>query len=466
MRCAFMLESILRVFRIPELRTKILFTALLLVACRVGTFISVPGIDAEMALQYFKTHLGLGQSLFQLVDVFSGGAFAQMTIAALGVMPYISASIIMQLMVAVMPSLQREIKENAEYGKRKMGRWTRLMTLALALFQSGLFARYALMMDRDFPGIVSPQVLDMTFMGLPWVFYLTVMTTMATGTLLLMWVGEQITERGIGNGMSLIISVNILSSIPSTLWRMVGQLNLDSQEPGQLSLTSFVLLMAIFVAVTAAVIQLSQAQRKIAIQYSRRVSSAGQMSMQTGSSFLPLKLNFAGVIPVIFASTLLMFPATIGQFLSKDSFLSSAASMLSPGSWLHSLFYVVLIIFFSYFWTATQFNPEQIASDMKKSGAFIAGIRQGKATQDYLSHAMSKITLMGALSLAAIAIFPTVLSRLLSVDQGISHFFGGTSLLIMVGVILDTMKQVESHMMMKRYEGFMRRSRPKLFKSS
>lgn len=460
-----MFESALRIFKIAELRTRILVTVALLLACRLGTFISVPGINAELALNYFKSRLGVGQSLFQLIDVFSGGAFAQMTIAALGVMPYISASIIMQLMLAVIPSLQREVKENAEYGRRKMGRLTRMVTLGLALFQSGLFARYALMMDRDFPGIVNSQVAEMTLFGFPWVFYLTVMVTMATGTLLLMWVGEQITERGIGNGMSLIIAVNILSSIPSTLWRMVGQLNLDVQEAGQLSLTTFILLIAIFAAVTMGVIQLSQAQRKILVQYSRRMTGGGTVAQQAANSFLPLKVNFAGVIPVIFASTLLMFPATIGQFISQEHFVSSLARQLSPGSTLHSILYVLLIIFFSYFWTATQFNPHQIASDMKKNGAFIAGIKQGKATQDYLSAAMSRITFMGAVSLALIAIFPVLLSKWLGVDQGISHFFGGTSLLIMVGVILDTMKQVESHLMMKRYEGFMRKSRPRLMKS-
>lgn len=453
-----MFQTLWRAFQIPDLKNKILLTLLLLAACRVGAFIPVPGIDGELALDYFRSRLGLGQSLFQLIDVFSGGAFAQMTVAALGVMPYISASIIMQLMIAVIPSLQREVKENAEYGRRKVGRWTRLLTLALALFQSCLFARYALMMDHDFPGIVNAQVLSITAFGFPWVFYFTVMTTMATGTLLLMWVGEYITEKGIGNGMSLIITVNILSSVPSTLARMIGQLNLESQEPGQLSLTTFVLLLVIFAAVTMAVIQLSQAQRKINVQYSRRTSGPG-MQMQVGSSFLPLKVNFAGVIPIIFASTVLMFPATVGQFISQDHFVGSIARMLSPGTWLYSVFYVTLIVLFSYYWTATQFNPQQIASDMKKNGAFIAGIRQGKATQEYLASAMGRITFMGAIALAAVAIFPAILSKWLGVDQGISHFFGGTSLLIMVGVILDTMKQVESHLMMKRYEGFMKRGR-------
>jgi preprotein translocase subunit SecY len=460
-----MIQSSLRIFRIPELRNRIFLTLTLLLACRLGTFISVPGINTELALTYFKSKLGIGQNLFQLVDVFSGGAFAQMTIAALGVMPYISASIIMQLMVAVMPSLQREVKENAEHGKRKLGRLTRMVTLALALFQSCLFARYALMMNLDFPGIVSSQITQVTLFGVPWLFYMTVMITMATGTLLLMWVGEQITEHGIGNGMSLIIAVNILSSIPSTLWRMIGQLNLDAQEAGQLSIITFILLIAIFVAVTMGVIQLSQGQRKIAIQYSRRMTGHGAMTQPIGSSFLPLKVNFANVIPVIFASTLLMFPATIGQFISRENFVSSIASSLSPGSPIHSVIYVILIIFFSFFWTATQFNPNQIASDMKKNGAFIAGVKQGKATQDYLSAAMNRITFIGAISLAVIAILPVLLSKWLGVDQGISHFFGGTSLLIMVGVILDTTKQVESHLMMKRYEGFIRKSRPRLHKS-
>jgi preprotein translocase subunit SecY len=307
---------------------------------------------------------------------------------------------------------------------------------------------------------VAKELLDVQLLGMPWLFYLTVMATMTTGTLLLMWVGEQITEKGIGNGVSLIIALGILSSLPSTLGQIVQQLNLDSQEPGQLSFTSLVVLLGIFVIVVLATILIIQGQRKIPLQYARRV--VGRKEVQGGSSFLPLKVNYAGVIPVIFASSLLMFPATIGQFVGADSWVGEISRNLMPGKNLYLVLYVVLILFFSYFWTATQFHPEQIASDMKKNGAFIPGVRQGKPTQDYLESTMHRITLIGALALAGLAIFPQLVGKLMAVDQSISYFFGGTSLLILVGVVLDTMKQIDSHLMMNRYDGFMRRPRIKL----
>lgn len=450
-----MIEKIRAIFQIPELKAKILITTMFLLACRLGTFVPVPGINAEMAETYFRFKTGGGQNLFQLVDVFSGGAFSQMTVTALGVMPYITASIVMQLLVALIPSFQREMKENQDYARRKIGRYTRFATLCLAMFQSGLYAKYALQLNYEHPGIVLGQILDYTMFGAPYMFYLTVMVTMTTGTLLLMWVGEQITEKGIGNGMSLIITVGILSSFPSTLGLIIQQLNLDSQQAGQLSFATLLVLMAVFVAVILFTILLIQGQRKIPLQYARRV--VGRRETQGGTAFLPLKVNYAGVIPVIFASSLLMFPATVGQFVSSENWLSFLARTLYPGSTAYTILYVLLILFFSYFWTATQFHPEQIASDMKKNGAFIPGIRQGRPTQDYLESTMNRITLIGAVGLATLAIFPQILAKMMSVDPTISYFFGGTSLLIMVGVVLDTTKQLDSHLMMKRYDGFMRR---------
>jgi preprotein translocase subunit SecY len=452
-----MIQDIQRIFQIPELRFKILFTIVLLAVYRVGGFIPVPGINGEVAVSYFRHAMGGGQNWFQMVDMFSGGAFSQMTVIALGVVPYITASIIMQLLVALWPSLQREIRENAELGKRKINKLTRYFTLMLSFLQSGLFAKYAIQMNYTKPGIITGELLDVTIMGTPWLFYLLFICTMTTGTIFLMWIGEQITEKGIGNGMSLIITVGILSQLPSAIGMIVQQLNLDSQEPGQMNFTTVSLLMGLFVLVTIATILVIQGHRRIPLQYARRV--VGRKEVQGGSSYIPLKINYAGVIPVIFASSLLLFPATIGSFIGKGNIVGEMATWLTPGSTLYIVMYVVLIIFFTYFWTATQFRPDQIASDMKKNGAFVPGIRQGKPTQEYLESTMNRITLLGAVFLALIAILPTIVGRIMGVSQNISYFFGGTALLILVGVVLDTMKQVESHLLMKRYDGFMKRGR-------
>ncbi len=452
-----MFQAIKRIFSIEEVKAKILFTLLMLLICRIGAYIPVPGINGDTVVQVFRQMTGGSQNLFQLVDIFSGGAFAQMTVVALGVMPYISASIIMQILVAVVPSLQREMKENGEAGKRKMGKGIRILTIFLALFQSALLAKYALSLNLSHPGIIMSDILNAQLFGLPWLFYLVVMTAMSTGTLFLMWIGEQITERGIGNGISLIISIGILSSLPRTMGTILRQLNLDSQEPGQMTFSSIVILSIVFVMIILGTIMIIQGTRKIPLQYARRV--VGRRESQGGSSHIPLKINYAGVIPVIFASALLMFPATIAQFLSKGTWLASVVGWLSPGSWVYTVLFVLLILFFTYFWTATQFHPEQIASDMKKNGAFIPGVRQGRPTQEFLESTMNRITLVGAIFLALIAILPTLVGKVLSVDASISHFFGGTSLLILVGVVLDTTKQIESHLLMKRYDGFMKKGR-------
>ncbi len=451
-----MKETLQRILNTPELMKKIQFTILILIVFRIGGFIPVPGIDGEVALSYFRHATGGGQNLFQLIDIFSGGSFSQMTVFALGVVPYISASIIFQLLVALIPSLQREVRENPEYGRRKITRWTRIGTLFLSFIQSMLFARFAIQMNKSSPGIISPDLLSIDIFGTPWLFYLIMVTTMTTATCFLMWLGEQITEKGIGNGMSLIIATGILSQLPTTIGLIISQLNLESPGEGQLSLFSIIVLLALFFGVTIATVYIIQGQRKIPLQYARRV--VGNREVQgVGSSYLPLKVNYAGVIPVIFASSLLMFPATLGQFIGAGNWFGRAADALSPGSSLYLLLYVLLILFFTSFWTATQFHPDQIASEMKKNGAFIPGVRQGKHTQEYLETTMHRITLIGACSLAALAILPSLVGKVMGVSPSISYFFGGTALLILVGVVLDTMKQVESHLIMRRYEGFMRR---------
>lgn len=450
-----MLSEIRRVLQIPELKAKIFFTILILIICRIGGFIPVPGINSEIAVSFFRNVTGGTQNLFQLVDIFSGGAFSQMTVIALGVVPYISASIIMQLLTALLPGMQREVRENPEIGRRKVIKYTRLLTLALSFLQAMVFARYAVSMNVSRPGIIASELLDIRMFDTPWLFYMIVIFTMTTGTVFLMWAGEQITEKGIGNGISLIITLGILSAIPSAIGLIIQQLNLDSQEPGQMNFATIAILVSVFIFVTIATIMIIQGHRRIPLQYARRI--VGRKEVSGTSSYIPLKVNYAGVIPVIFASSLLMFPATIAQFIGVGNWLGTVANWFSPGSSLYLVFYVALIISFTFFWTATQFRPDQIASDMKKNGAFIPGIRQGKPTQDYLETAMTRITFIGAIFLALIAILPQMIGSFLGIPSTISYFFGGTALLILVGVVLDTMKQIESHLLMKRYEGFMKR---------
>lgn len=429
---------------------------------RIGAFIPVPGINGEMAVNYFKFVTKGGQNLFQMLDIFSGGAFGQMTVIALSIMPYITASIVIQVLVALLPSLKREVKENQETSKRKIGKWTRLLASFLSIIQATILARYALQMNQAQPGIVIYELFKVQINGFPWLFYLIVILTMTTGTLFLMWLGEQITEKGIGNGISLIIALGILSQIPSAIGLIIKQLNFQSQQVGQMSLSSLIILSVVFISVIMGTILIIQGQRNVPLQYARRI--VGNQDNASSGSHIPLKINYAGVIPVIFASSLLMFPATISQMLGglNSSWIQSIAKNLSPGTAIYTSLYAALILFFTYFWTSTQFHPEQIASDMKKNGAFIPGIRQGKPTQDYLESTMNKITFVGAIFLALIAVLPTLVSKILNVDMTISHFFGGTSLLILVGVILDTVQQVDSHLLMNRYDGLMKRSKSRL----
>lgn len=452
------MTTLRQVFSISELRKKLFFTFALLAACRIGVFIPVPGIDGERAVAYFKQVLGASQNLFQLADIFSGGAFAQMTVIALGVVPYISASIIVQLLLVFMPSLQREVKESPEQGKRQIGRLTRLFTVGLAVIQSLLFAKFALRMNLVIPGIVLPVIVSPKLFSAPILFYLTTVISMTTGTLLLMWIGEQISDKGIGNGVSLIITLGILASFPSVIGSIVNKMNLGSQEAAQLGLISLLVLCAVFIFVLVTTIFMIEGVRKIPVQYARRI--VGRREYPGGGAYLPLKVNYAGIIPVIFASSLLMFPATVGQFMaSESSWFKRLSVLLSPGSVVYSICYVLLIIFFTYFWTATQFRPEQIASEMKKNNAFIPGIKQGKATQVYLEYTMNRVTLLGAVFLAFVAILPSILGRFLQVDTNVSYFLGGTAMLIVVGVILDSMKQIDAFLLMKRYDGFLKNDR-------
>ncbi|OGN61478.1 MAG: preprotein translocase subunit SecY [Chlamydiae bacterium RIFCSPHIGHO2_12_FULL_49_11] len=446
-----MIEKLRKILTSKELKERIFFTLFVLAICRIGAYIPVPGINGEEVVKVAKFASGGGQNLLQLVDMFTGGAFAHMTITALGVMPYISASIIMQMLMMIVPSMTREMKESPDQGKRKMSRNTRMLTILFAVVQATFFARHAIAMNLSHPGILYQSILSYELFYTPILFYALVIVTMTSGTLVLMWLGEQISEKGVGNGVSLIITLGIIASFPSMIGSITRSLNLDSQEAGELSFTSLFVLSSVFVCIVLGTILAIQGVRKIPLQYARRNEEG------TTASFIPLKINFSGVIPVIIANSVLMLPATVTQFMSGSELARKLAHYLSPGSFVYMSIYVVLILFFTYIWTANQFNPQNIVSEMKRHGAFVPGIRQGKPTEEYLDYCMNRITLLGGIFLAVIAILPTIVGKLLSVGYTISHFFGGTSLLILIGVVLDTTKQIDSYLIANKYDGFMSR---------
>jgi len=450
------LARIRKYWEVPELRKRFKFTMWALLACRIGAFIPVPGVSREAAVAFIGYATGGSQNILQLVDKFTGGAFAQMAIFGVGIMPYITASIVLQMGMVLFPGLQREMRENPQVGRRKMNKLTRVLTLVLGLGYSLSFAKYVVGFNAARPGVVLESLLQSQLFGMPWLFYLTTMICMTTGTMILMWIGDQITDRGIGNGTSLIIGLGIVASLPGTVGTMIRQLNLESQEIGELTFSSMVVLIGAFVAIVTGAILIIQGQRRVPLQYARRV--VGRSEVQGGGSHLPLKVNYAGVIPVIMASTFLMLPATVAQMVGQSGWLATVARSLSPGSSAYSIIFVLLIFFFTYFWTGVTFHPGQIAAEMQRNGAFIPGIRQGGPTESFISGTMTRVTFLGALSLAFVAILPTLVARVMGVDAAISQFFGGTSLLIIVGVVLDTLKQVDGHMVMQRYDGLVRGS--------
>lgn len=442
-----MLAQFANIFKVPELRKRLFFTLGLLFVYRIGGFIPTPGVDgAQLALFFKDLTRRQGNTLFGLMNMFTGGAMDRCTIFALGIMPNVSASIIIQLLTAVIPYLEKLAKEG-QAGMRKINQLTRYFTVILALFQAYFISIW--LEKSDFGGrivVANP--------GLS--FRLITMITLAAGTTFIMWLGEQITERGIGNGISLLITVGIISRLPSavnfTYATFFGKEIGITRHPIML----IIMVVILFIAV-ASVIQLTMGQRKIPVQYAKRI--VGRKVYGGQSTYIPLRVNFGGVIPIIFASSLLLFPATIGGFMPGNAFLNKLGMMLSPGSFLYSLLYVLLIIFFCYFWTATQFNPIQWAEDMKRNGAFVPGVRPGQATAEYFDFSMTRITLAGAVFLAAIAVFPSIVGKWFDLPYIITEFFGGTALLIVVGVMLDTIRQIESHLLMRHYEGFMHRGK-------
>jgi preprotein translocase subunit SecY len=416
-----MLQSFLNAWRLPDLRKKLLFTAMIIAIYRLGCFIPVPGIDVDAIKDMFNTG-----GVFDFYNLFAGGGLERVAIFAMGIMPYITASIIMQLLTMVIPRLSELMKEG-EAGQKKVNQYTRYFTVVLALIEAVgfvfLFKSY---------GAFPPDA-PLT----PLRFYLIVLT-LTVGTALVMWMGELITQRGIGNGISLMIFASIVSRLPS------GLAKLFTLNPGY-----WVLMGVISVLVVAFVIYVTEGQRRIPIQYAKRV--VGRKVYGGQSTYLPLRINMAGVIPVIFASSVLLFPVTLAQ-MTPWSWAKSLAGAIGPSSWWYILAEVILIILFTYFYTAVQFNPIDQADNLKKYGGFIPGIRPGRPTAAYLDRVLTRITLPGALFLAAIVLLPTVLIRAVNIP----FYFGGTSLLIVVGVALDTMKQMESQLLMRHYEGFLK----------
>ncbi len=417
--------------KIPELKRRILVTLLLLGVYRIGAFVPTPGIDASALASFFDQGQG---NILGLINMFSGGALARMSVFALGIMPYISASIILQLLTVVNPTLEKLSKEG-EQGRRKITQYTRYGTVLLSIVQgTGIAVGLENMAG---PGGASVVVEP------GWAFRIMTVITLTAGTAFVMWLGEQITERGIGNGISLIIFAGIVAEMPSAV---VNTFQL--MRAGQLNLFVVLLLVALMVGVLFFIVWVERAQRRIPVQYAKRV--VGRRVYGGQSTHLPLKVNTAGVIPPIFASSLLMFPTTVGQFIDHP-WVNTVTGWLMPGQVLHDLLYVALIFFFCYFYTAVTFNPVDVADNMKKYGGYIPGIRPGQRTSEYIDKVLSRLTFWGALYVSFICVLPTILiSRF-----GVPFYFGGTGLLIVVGVALDTVAQIETHLITRHYETLM-----------
>ncbi|RMF85544.1 MAG: preprotein translocase subunit SecY [Nitrospinota bacterium] len=430
-----MIEGFQNAFKIPELKRRILFTLALLGVYRIGTHIPTPGIDGQALASFFSNTQG---TLLSFFDMFSGGALRRLTVFALGIMPYISASIILELLTVVVPYLEK-LKKEGEQGRKKITQYTRYGTVILSSIQ-------ALGISFGLENMQSPTgALVVPHPG--WGFRLMTVLTLTAGTAFLMWLGEQITERGIGNGISLIIFAGIVAGMPSAglnTWRLM--------QSGELQPFVMLLLIAMMVVVVGGIVFMESGHRRIPIQYAKRV--VGRRVYGGQSTHLPLKVNTSGVIPPIFASSIILFPATIANFISHP-WMQAIADNLTPGTLLHTLVEVALIVFFCYFYTAIIFNPVDVADNMKKYGGFVPGIRPGKRTAEYIDRVLTRLTFAGAIYLSIIVVMPTYLVRYFNVP----FFFGGTGLLIVVGVAMDTMQQIESHLVMRHYESFIKKGR-------
>lgn len=456
-----MLENIINTFRncfkIPELKSRIFFTLIVLAICRVVAMIPIPGLDGAALAKYFKDNAGSESGdLLGMYSMFTGGALERCALGALGIMPYISATIILQLLTAVIPQLSKLARE--EGGRAKIIQYGRYMTLILCIVQGLVMAIGWENASNIFPNFSGKLVMYDAI----WWYRIQTVIILTSATMLLMWLGEQITERGIGNGISLVISIGILARLPQAGQALFDMFKTTDGTGVQILVFKLLAMVVLLCGVIAGVIAVTQAQRKVAVQYAQR--AVGRKVVSGGTSFLPLRLNFTGVMPIIFAQAILMFPEKILRFLGdsyKLPLLSGVANSLQEGAALYLVLYGLMILFFSYFWVATQFNEIQIADDLKKHGGYIPGVRPGQATSDFLHNAMSRITLAGAVFLTVIAVLPILLNRSMNVPFAVATFFGGTSMLILVGVMLDTMRQMESHLLMRHYDGFLKKGRIK-----
>ncbi len=441
-------------FKIPELSERIIFTLLVLAVCRLIAWVPIPGLDGVELQAYFdqlrtkQSQDGIG--FMGMYSMFTGGAWERCSIGGLGIMPYISATIILQLMSPIIPSLSRLSRE--EGGRVKIMQIGRVMTLFLCLGQGYVMSLGWLSPETVLPGW-DRGVLATGGIG----YHLQTMMALTCGTLLLMWLGEQITERGIGNGVSLVITIGIVADLPRALpmiWDMFGP---NTPEDGH-GMFEGIFLIILLLAVVAGVVAVTQAQRKVPVQHAQR--AVGRKVYAGGSSFMPLRVNYSGVMPLIFAQAILMFPGMVLNALgAKFPFFLHAAAWFQPGHPFYYLTYALMIMFFAYFWVATTFNEIEIADNLKKNGGYIPGIRPGKATSDFLHKTMSRITFAGALFLVIIALIPQLLGLWRNIPYQVSQFFGGTSILIAVGVTIDTMRQMESYLLMRHYDGFLRKGR-------
>jgi preprotein translocase subunit SecY len=437
---ANIISTIRNIGKIEELRKRLLFTLIALIAVRIGAFITIPGVDVEM-LKASGGALGDSKTIFGLYDMFVGGAFSNAAIFALGIMPYISASIILQIAGVVLPELQK-LQRSGEDGRRKINQYTRLLTVPIAALQAwGVAVKVAGTTVGTGGASVVPDA------GMLWI--LGSIFIMTSGTIALMWIGEQITDRGLGNGISLIIFIGIIARFPTAVSQEIQLIQAGSRN------VVVDLVMVVFLAgIIAAVILVTQGARRIPVQYAKR--QVGRKVYGGTTQYIPLRVNTAGVMPIIFAQSILFVPATIASFFPDSTFWQGVAHTFSERNFVYAATYGLMILFFTYFYTAIAFNPKEVADNMKKNGGFIPGVRPGNATSEYIENILTRITLPGAIFLALVAILPTFAMQVLKVPPVFASFFGGTSLLIIVGVALDTLQQVESHLLMRHYDGFMK----------
>lgn len=445
-----MLSAFVNSFKIEELRKRMLFTFGLVFICRIISIVPTPGVNAAV-LQDLIAEISrqVGGGLLGLADLFSGGAMSNCAVGALGIMPYISASIILQLLTAIIPGLERLAREG-DVGRQKISQYTRYLTLVICIVQ-GFAMAFTLENPQALLGVDSPIVHNPG-----WGFRILTVITLTTGTMLMMWLGEQITENGIGNGISIIITVNIVSRVPDALQVGIAMFMPSGIGGAQATVFHLVGLLVMMFLVVAGTIAVTQAQRKIPVQYAKRV--VGRKVYGGQSTYMPLRINYSGVMPIIFASAILMFPQKILQMIPYD-FFQRAAANFGMESRLYMFIFAGMILFFSYFWVATMFNPVQIADDLKKAGGYVPGIRPGTPTAEFLDKTMTRITLAGAIFLTIIAVIPNIMAMQFKIPWIVASFFGGTSLLIIVGVMLDTMRQVESHLVMRHYDGFLKKGK-------